>query len=45
MKMQVTSYWTPILIAASLACVAKLAPVEWAHVLTGLVITGGSLPL
>lgn len=36
---------TSILVAALLAGVAKLAPVEWGHVLTGLVIAGGSLPL
>jgi hypothetical protein len=45
MKRQASSRWTPILIAALLACVAKLAPVAWAHVLTGLVIAGGNLPL
>ena len=36
---------TSILIAIVVAFAAKLVPVEWGHVLTGLVITGSNLPL
>jgi len=34
-----------ILIAALIAFAVKLVPVEWGHVLTGLVISGSNLPL
>jgi hypothetical protein len=34
-----------ILIATLIAFAVKLLPVEWGHVLTGLVITGSNLPL
>ena len=34
-----------ILIATLIAFAVKLVPVEWGHVLTGLVITGSNLPL
>ncbi len=34
-----------ILVATLTALFVKLAPVEWSHVLTALVITGGNLPL
>jgi hypothetical protein len=36
---------TSILIATLIAFAVKLVPVEWGHVLTGLVITGSNLPL
>ena len=36
---------TSILIATLIAFAVKLVPVEWGHVLTGLVITGRNLPL
>ena len=34
-----------ILIATLIAFAVKLVPVEWGHMLTGLVITGTNLPL
>jgi len=34
-----------ILVAALTAAFIKLAPAEWSHVLTALVITGSNLPL
>lgn len=34
-----------ILVATLTALFVKLAPVEWSHVLTALVITGSNLPL
>jgi hypothetical protein len=34
-----------ILVATLAAVFIKLAPVEWSHVLTALVITGSNLPL
>ena len=36
---------TSILIATLAALAIKLAPLEWSHVLTALVLTGSNLPL